>query len=78
MMAEQGDTFMASYGGAVNYRATARMSPNDRITYLAIQEGYDNSDDISNVTGLTVPDVNRSLTNLKRQDLIAEVQIGEF
>ncbi len=59
-----------NYGSVDNYIQFARLPQNERLVLAAKMEGYANTDEISVATGLSVTDVNRSLTNLYKDGIV--------
>jgi len=72
MLSEQGgaSNFMADWGGADVYKQLAKMPEADRLTYVAINKGFANSDEISVVTGLSTKEIDKSVKTLQKKGLI--------
>ena len=71
MRAEQGADFMQGWGGPEQYQMLARMPVPERLTYVAVSEGYTEPSEIEVVTGLTSGEVSGALADLRRRKLIA-------
>ncbi len=73
MRREQGSGFMQRWGGSDRYVQVAKMSMPDRVTYMAVQDGWDSPGDIVSATGLSAMEVNASLKNLQKEGYVSEV-----
>jgi len=71
MMAEQGSGFLQNpWGGPSGYQYWAGQPEGKRVTYFAVVGGGATTSEISNMTGLTEPEVDKWLTQLGKEDLI--------
>ena len=71
MRAEQGPEFLQDWGGPEQYQVLARMPVPERLTYVAVLEGYTEPSEIEVVTGLTSGEVSGALTDLRRKGLVS-------
>ena len=81
MMSEQGQGYMAQYGGGSQYMAVSKLTSNERVAYYAVQDGFDNAADIVMATGMGEEAVSKALSGLASKGLVVqqdqEIPIGE-
>jgi len=70
MRAEQGASFLSSWGGARGYQTMATMPPEQRVVYKAVEDGLTSSGEISQATGLTNTEVQSALPSLDKRGLV--------
>lgn len=75
MSADQGASWLQEWGGSSGYMFWAKQPLNNRLTYFAVQEGYNTPESISAVVDLPVSEVNRSLGKLQAQGLVDVGQV---
>jgi len=71
MAAEQGSGFLQnSWGGPAGYQYWAKQPVGKRVTYFAVIEGGSTSSEISGMTGLSEPEVDKWLGSLDKEGLV--------
>lgn len=70
LRAEQGSGFLASWGGPSGYQTMAKMPPEQRVVYRAVEDGITSSGEISSATGLTTVEVESALSSLSKKGLV--------
>ena len=56
---------------------TAKWTPNERIVYDAVQDGYTSMDSLPVATGLTETDVRAAVTQLVGRGVISSIDVKE-
>lgn len=75
MLVEQGASWMEGWGGPSGYATLSELPVNERLTYMAVLEGYGTPQDIEGVTGLTATQVGIGLVGLRKRRLVSEAAI---
>ena len=75
MAREQGAGFMSVYGGATRYAAVSKLNSDERVSFYAVQDGFDTAADIAAATGLTESEASKALSSLSTKGLVSVEQI---
>lgn len=66
MIAEQqGSKMVEDWGSLGNYSYWARQPMPERVTFVAVNEGFTTAGDIASATGLTIAEVSDALSKLE-------------
>ena len=77
MAREQGNGFMAAYGGATRYAAVSKLNSDERVSFYAVQDGFDNAADIAAATGLTESEASKALSSLSTKGFVSVDQMAK-
>ena len=75
MRSEQGEGWLAGWGGPSEYRFLTTLPMEPRLVYASVLEGYSTKSEIEGVTGLTSKQVYEGLGYLKKKGLVSEEKV---
>ena len=75
MRSEQGEGWLAGWGGPSEYRFFASLPMEERLVYAAVLENYSTPAEIEGVTGLASGQVDRGLSGLRKKGLVSEEKV---
>ena len=75
MRSEQGEGWLAGWGGPSGYRFFASLPMEERLVYAAVLENYSTKSEIGDITGLTSKQVDEGLGGLRKRGLVSEEKV---